>query len=991
MRSFLLPVIVLGLAACKGEVKKETEYVYIDREVIKEVQVPVAAPPATPGSESTSGQTPGPQTPAPSPVVVDPDETAESVAISGTLALSLAAEAGRPATERGRMIDRSAPVQGRNMVSTETYFLKCVNTAVDDEKSCLVSVTGGAFSMNCPFKNEPFGCFIMVGADAENLSIKGIITSEDMVMGSETTHAKMDIVFDPKTGAASATVQQKVGEKEVDPSTIQKSVPPALKSLAIESGLYRFCFQGIANGDDAAKGIFSAHGDTCNGYQQNFFMNFTPATDDKFPVLELWKSASDREKCLVSGTETYHLSDGVNSLSFTKDNVKYSGASGLLQKIIDNKWAPDDYLTYYATAQSRIQNDPWKDELKTIYPSGQFPNGICSGFIPDMINSWKTGKVEKVDGIEQCTNVTWVKDNIQWYAPSDWCVRWHKSSGDQRAELETGFQIDCKAHLENSNGDAFWAGQQMVRSFLDKISQARHQSSDARFDGLKLSFNALVAAIGDEATMLNVANDYSAVSTYDTKVMAFARDWAEIDWDWNRRTALECMAKDVTAAPSTCQNLQASDASFPTLRKLFWHILRSPNPWAGQGGDTSTGAQFIKNEMCRMNGGQIDLSRVPTGSGSALETFFSNVGYNEERRIVFSQSLTANQRKQLWADLFDAILDNHFVHGCDVTRIQDMKQQIANFDPAFSNDNYNPIDQTLEWFGWQLDERRQAAAMDAIDLQDADDNGESPFASGLSDATRNSRAGTDLPALATQLAEIGLQFPSRYFHFLFELCYTLDAGTINGLTFEGNPITITCGGAIPDPIKPYAWNCRPEDLQNDPDNACKWPQYHDSGRPAFEALSDIVSRISGERAHSSFYNDPVFKEKMTDIMTHSNCLPDASLEHHPSLEGSELAFKVTVRAPVNRKMSGSMTIDLARDETKTPKFLVREERLEKFDGGLDSKACYWGERKVLGSIRYNSDMKKLSGVMTQGWIDTCHGEGSGSDNVWYESISATKK
>jgi hypothetical protein len=152
--------------------------------------------------------------------------------------------------------------------------------------------------------------------------------------------------------------------------------------------------------------------------------------------------------------------------------------------------------------------------------------------------------------------------------------------------------------------------------------------------------------------------------------------------------------------------------------------------------------------------------------------------------------------------------------------------------------------------------------------------------------------------------------------------------------------------------------------------------------------------VNEEKGRNAFRSDAVYLAKKQAILDNSQCLPDASLGRSPVVDADgNLTFDVIVRAPVRQKLAGPVDLDVTTLGSGTTKFAVESSNLQTQDGGMSGDACYWGEVQKLHKIVYDSGASQLTGVFTQAFVDTCHGDSSDStdsSHAWHNTVSATK-
>lgn len=491
--------------------------------------------------------------------------------------------------------------------SAEDYYFKCVTTKLTDVTACISAVESEKFELKCGDGfSGAFGCFILSGADDENLAIVGLVTSKDFNMDENSTDAEMAIVFDAETGAAQVQGFNQFAKKvdgskvEIETEEVEKAVPPALLTALegkFSSGDYdmTMCFppppsysltksQGY-DGDGISEKCGNTGGMTKIGYIKYIQGD---ATENRFPRLELWNSRQDFLKCVPDGSLRYHLSDGTKE--FIPTGTTFN-ALDLVDKIIENKWAPEFALKFYELSQNAdmVQD---KDKMAKeqdfvtalfeyygITKSSENMKEMADTLAQEFFKAFDLATTTKVDGKLYCNpeNIPFDKVNIpSWLMEDDKDDRPHLvktegkdegggGGGDDPIKL-CGPYRDKKANGATQatlqgmvNEFSMWivrelgrdpmarekaeAGLKLVDSFLHAIGESRHQqhSGDNQSKEFREAWNAL------DQTNLS--------ATTDDVLKTFSFAWADFiqQWDWTFPEQLRLAANNFSGPMFSCE------------------------------------------------------------------------------------------------------------------------------------------------------------------------------------------------------------------------------------------------------------------------------------------------------------------------------------------------------------------------------------------------------------------------------------------------------
>jgi len=857
----------------------------------------------------------------------------------------------------GALLLASEALSSASLVSAEAeqYWVKCVTTDITDLKSCIddVNATTGEFDLLCDgFKQKRFGCFILAGTDETDLAIKGMITSDDLTMGSSTTDASMVINFDPDTGMASVEFEQFVTSssgvvEEVEVEDIAISVPTELQDLKLTSGNYevRLCH---STEEKAVEGDFVAAEDTCEeGWDEFFYVNFTEGTETTFPFLEIWRSEEDYKGCHnADGNLEYHISDGTNVLSITNvDNLTHDV---FLNKIIDNGWAPEAAIEHYQLskkdlAQARKEEDAEKDEIVTglgqLYGAGK----ECVGIVGDFLTSFDHEDVEvtSVRGKKSCSNVVFKtasteldaelnKEAEEGGGPIEWCGMWKEADTDEKQEkMKNRFIADCEMHLFGEEGqmEESWAEAELVRSFLEALGQLRHnQGKESRFDEFKDAFKEI------DVDALSVDSN-----TYDEKLIVLAKAWSVVEWDWDLRRVLELAANNIdTTIQTEDYGLKSIDGM--TGREFLVEYLQDTN-----------NQQQINSRLCD---GEWEIDYMPLVKDTFFAAFMNKVTAEPDWAAGTPAKFTAGA-EGVNADVV-AFIDDLVASGklglCAETHlINDKKCLDGTRDHCFGPNFGEDTAAGLKWLSnqyWPLSEAMLFKTLKDIGakLADPDQDGNATITADGKPNANYDDAEDDYSALKADLIALGEKY-RHYEWFADEIKHRIEQKS------------------------------------------------EDFGQRLFE----LTRMISDDIARQNFRFDRDYKETMIKLMKNSMCAPDASISHSPEFDpdSNTLTFPVKVRSPVRRKVAGdvNLTLQLEADAMDESEYQIEDARLS-FEGGGQ---CYWGNIQRLNHLSINTNT--FSGVYTEGWVNTCgQGDDAGDEAseeeaevMMHQSIKATLK
>ena len=287
--------------------------------------------------------------------------------------------------------------------SLDQYWLKCVTIDLTNSNACIDQLdTDGSFELECDgFKGKPFGCFILQGSTESGLTLKGMLSSADLVIGATSASAALAINFDLSTGSAtidSFSQASEAGEEVVADAV----VPEEVASLSLTSGTYGFCFKDLNNFNEAGKaGKVDLKFNQCPGHTEQLYMNFMSSTDTgALPSLELWNSEAAYNGCFPSAADepTYEISDGTSATaySFTEATVDFET---LFDKIF--AWMPQasqDSYNASLTDGAKEENDMLSG-LEEYYGSGK----ACTGFVDDLLAAYDAASLTKTKGRMDCS------------------------------------------------------------------------------------------------------------------------------------------------------------------------------------------------------------------------------------------------------------------------------------------------------------------------------------------------------------------------------------------------------------------------------------------------------------------------------------------------------------------------------------------------------------------------------------------------------------
>ncbi len=485
------------------------------------------------------------------------------------------------------------------------YWFKCVTLSVTDETACINQVVDSEFNLTCPSSfSGAFGCFILTGEDATNLSIAGVVTSSDFNLDPNSTNAEMEIVFDPETGAVQVKAFNQYAKKvdgskvEIETEAIEREVDPALIDALdgkISSGDYdlTMCFPPPPNfklvdagGPFDGDNIKDACGDH-GGMTRVAYLKYTKGdvAEKRFPRLELWSSRQDFNKCVVDGKLRYHLSDGTNE--FIPEATSFN-ALDLVDEIIDNKWAPDFALKFYELSQdpTMVQSvDKMEKEREFVTALFEFygiendkenlkelADTLAIEFFKAFDKAKTVSDGNKTKCVEESIMEAFEKVNIpSWLMEDDDKGEYKLVTADGEGDKGDdpiylcGPYRGAKANGATSDTlqgmiDEFsmWivkelgrdpmerekaeAGLRLVDSFLHAIGESRHQQHSG--DDFNKEFREAWNALDQD----NLA------STSEEALVAFTFAWADFIqmWDWTFPEQLRLAANNYDTAMFAC-------------------------------------------------------------------------------------------------------------------------------------------------------------------------------------------------------------------------------------------------------------------------------------------------------------------------------------------------------------------------------------------------------------------------------------------------------
>lgn len=826
-------------------------------------------------------------------------------------------------------------VSGGSLVASpetlDTYWVKCITTDISDIKVCIDQCdANGAFDLSCDgFKEKRFGCFILTGTDAENLSIAGMITSDSLAIGDQAATASMAITFDPTTGSTSVEfAQADTSGEEVEIADIEPiAIPTALLNLGVKSGKYDLdscqAKKSDVNAGTAFSGTAYKEGDQCKHHmKQRVYVKFNEGSEFVAPNFAMWRSEGDYAKCTTAdGSIKYHISDGTNAYSTKKEVFDHTE---LLDLIITHKWAPDAAIKRFElSSKENVQNvkkddgeDVLRTDVQTAYATATTP---CTGFVDDFITSWATGTVETKSGRKTCKDVTWTTQstvaNSFLNDPDDeqgdllsWCGQYRSAkSTDKKAKLRDTFIAQCDMFIAGEAGqeEESQAGIELVSEFLNVLAQERHEGhqADKKWDKIKEAYAAI-----DVATLS--ATDASQDDALAVLIKAWADQMVSEDWydeaqhgDW---IALYYAAGDSVAAVIP---VEENDDGV-TGRKFIVDRINE---------------QKTQLELMACAGNPIDFYPLAANNIAAYNTFMGQIEMiqdddNGGSNWKFKGSVSDKKAAMLaFLTTVAALTGDEKLPQCTTLEVQNKITALNN------NESWINLSENL-FFGWEAGDAKKKYLIKQLGglLKDPNQDGSGPL---KADGTPN----------------------TAYTDALADLDYTVLMAKIDEII----------------EVSPWMAYMK-EDANRIKDH------YSQAGKQ--QVLFGVTQSVSNMLAREAFQFDTDYLATLKKIRVNSDCLPDASVGHRPELDDDGKAiFNITVRSPVRRVMAGDIFLKMSLDpEEASDDLQIEDSRMQ------DEGSCFWGNIQRLANTNFNATTNILTGHHTEAWVNTCR-EGDKDD------------
>lgn len=891
-------------------------------------------------------------------------------------------------------------------LAADPYYVKCVTNDLSPT-ACIDQVddTTGAFELECDsFRNKKFSCFILTGSDPNDLEVVGVISSKDLVVGDKTTRGVLNIKFDPSTGAASfesfdqVSVGSDGSETEVAPVAI--SISDELKAIDIADGNVEFQFcdledkaeqKQVRNGD-----LKSVPGegdlDTKCMRKEGRYLDFTAATDSEMPTLALWRSESAVSSC----ADGYHISDGTNSLTAATDaDLTYKI---VLDKIIANKWAPQAALDrYYVSAHGESEDDQGVSQMMEVFNVSD-KDALATKLVEMLEKAYTGATLTK----GRCENVKYSTGSAEFDEslnkdgpPPEWCVQFKSAkTADAITKVKDVWLADIKGHVLNDSGPQLQAGRGLVEGFLNQMSEARHRNNpDDRYADLEKNLAELPANVSEAS---------------DAVVKALAKTWAEVSYNDEFRKTMNLALKNYTTVDNIKLGGTGKSYILTKLSKLAelnkiagefsglgWdhqglkalQLKEFAQAWKAKTSDTTlastletaitklsststeeTGRQEVLNQLHSLQDAsdltrkacegkwEIDFSPIFNNSTAvtAFDTFISKINLpSNQNQFQAGKKNASDSSKTIVLNFINGI--SPYLAGCSRWN---MLQNISRINSStyWENGEQKPIpaedqdrnaDDTLRNFGFTVQQAYLSKLIFGINIKDPNADGNSLI---NTDGSQNSnytsaQAELDYTSLSNSMKDLLTKFDNYSY-----LCHDLKSAGV-----EVSDIS----------------NCNNQGGGNQGSG--------NSNANIFGKLFQLQDRMSEIVSRESFRTDPTYRKTLAAIQGSSNCIFDASVSHQPVTDGDDLTFKLQVRGPVDRFFSADLDID-----PLTSKYFVDGSRLQ-FEESMGG-SCYWGDVQKLTALTV-TEGELASGVMQQGWINTCGG-GNSSEGSSEESGSA---
>ena len=902
--------------------------------------------------------------------------------------------------------------------TADQYWVKCVTLDITNANACIDDTdTSGAFALACDgFKGKQFGCFILQGADQNNLTIKGVITSSDLAASSETSEVSMGISFDPDTGVASANVEVKTeaGVADTAAASVAQTLPAEVSGFALANGVYEFQFCDNFSRDKAAKGDFdpaNISDNTCH-HRELRYVHVTPAAGTVPPQIELWRSAEARSGCMVNNVLTYSISDGTNTLNLT-ESTDFDTVFAAIQS---NSWASQAALDRLSISQSEIDKkaDDTSSGLATAFGTENF----CGPMVDKFIEAYNAATIQTRNGFSNCQGVVFNTGSSSFDEelngpaqdggpPPEWCVDYKMAPADQKAAVRDRFIVECNLHVKGGDNEALWAKRDMVEPFLRELGESRHRSGNDRFADFKAVWEAI-----DFDSISTRVNAGTQTTQDDEDLVDLCLELKEVWHDHDRRR-IEAACDSIGA---NVAELTVSGTAFTGRQYLV-----------GKFGSGLQSRQQLEQLACDGEW-EFDIRHLTNAelNGTEVTTFMSKLDPPVPGQTQGPIGVTKKNSSEAYTDIVNPLLDWFLdtttprVFGCTKTQMTNQKQWMqqtaqCSSDPfaqgcegvGGGDPNFDPAQQMATQLFYTLQEAKQSVLIRAVKIDDPDQDGNDPFDTCTSDKNCT-EAQEDLKALRDSLLAVVSAVPEHTSFLLFSIC-GLDGSRINsegGFTI-GADTGLTCGGAVPENKSyshmfgggpggaPAGGAPAPAMLTNT--GSATFPQaFEGDSRPYLDRLGDLQREAFGFISHESQRFDTTYQDKIREISKESTCLPDATLGRDPVLKAGQSAetagtdsytFQLKLRAPVKRIMSSPVNLALAEGAQTVTKFNAAEERLEKEGGGMGSQECVRGE--VIRMSNFWVDAGTIYGSFSQAHKDNCFNSGGNNNSSGGNSDSSS--
>lgn len=905
------------------------------------------------------------------------DNTSTSVVISGSLNMTGSEDSGSSLA----------------LTAADPYWFKCVTLDLTNASACIDDVdSDGAFELSCDgFKGKKFGCFILQGADENTLTLKGMVTSDQLAASESTSTVSLGIDFDLETGVAKAStvaVKTDSGEEDTVAAELAKEVSEELKSLSVDSGNYEFRYcQNNINREKASKGEVQEDQITENDchHVEPMYVHFTAASATTAPVIELWRSDEDREACYVNDVLTYAISDGSKSFTFTGKTF-----DDLFTAIKNNGWTSQAALDRLAMSEKEAEAKTGEEDEFMEVLASLFGEDYCGGLVDKLIEGYEGASLVSESGFSRCENIAVDTGNAQMDEmltqdgpPPQWCVDYKQAkaeSDDLASAARNKFVLECNLHVKGGNdSEQIWAKRDLVEPFLRNLGEVRHRSATSRFE----DFKGVWESFDLDAVIGRIEAD-TQTSTDEDSIEDLLVEWEKVAWDHMRRQQAKIARENLTTAKTEL---------------AINGVAKTGLEWAAGILKTGTHARQELERMACDGQWEFDFRNVNLAH-SVITTFLSKVSGNSMGEISLKNSADE------FADVIDPVMDfllaegsfassDKQVSGCTAVHLKDRQQYLTQLEQCESDPSapgcgggsgdFDPARDMASHFYRTISEGKKSLAIRSVKIQDADQDNQNAFELAACESNRDcTEAREELTALRDNLLAIAKEAPMHMGWLAADIC-RLDGTHLNANGgFQLGEDSLLCGGTI-DKTKPYAQGFMhyPPELTA---NGTKIPsQDANDNRKLLDKLHEMQNRAFNVISQESQRFDTAYQDKIRLIARNSSCIPDATISRDPMLkegadvssaDASAMTFALKLRAPAFRKMAGEVMLALKEeaDSSDTLKFNAAEERLEKEGGGIGSDVCVRGEVVRLSNF-YLKD-GDLFGGFSQAYKDGCFSGGS---------------